>query len=136
MAADQRSRGRKVLLGSLTAYLAVVAVYSVVPAGTPGTGLIGILPGRDKAAHALASAGLALLLCCALSADRRSAAAAAGLAIILAWAYALILELVQAFLPWRTCSLGDLAASLAGILFAVGGWAAVRRLVVGQRTQL
>ena len=133
MAADQRSRGHAVLLVGLAAYSAMAALYAVVPAGVPGTGLIRILPGRDLAAHALVSGGLALLLCCALSAAGRSAFAAARLAIILACAYALILEVVQAFIPWRTWSRNDLAASLAGILFAVGGWAAAQRLVRGPR---
>ena len=134
MAADQRLRRHAVLLGSLAAYSAMVAVFSVVPAGTPGTELIAILPGRDLAAHALVSGGLALLLCCALSAAWRNNFATAGLAIILAGAYALILELVQAFLPWRTWSLNDLAAGLTGILIGTGLWATVRRLVCGPRS--
>jgi VanZ family protein len=129
MAAHQRSRRHAVLLAGLAAYSAVAAVYAVVPAGTPGTGLIRVLPGRDLAAHALVSGGLALLLCHALSTGSALAA------VILAGAYAVVLELVQAFLPWRTCSLNDMTASLAGILLAVCGWAAARRFVGVRRAE-
>ena len=109
-------------------YLTVLSIYSVVPAGTPGTGLVRMLPGGDLAAHGLTAGGLALLLCCALRALRTAAYSTAGLAIILAGVYVAALELVQGFLPWRTSSLVDLAAGLGGILLAVGAWLALRRL--------
>jgi len=103
-------------------------VYSVVPAGTPGTGLVGILPGRDLTAHGLTSAALALLLCCVLAAGDRGALATVCLSAAVAVAYGASVELVQAFLPWRTCSLADFAVSIPGAALGSGAWLVWRRV--------
>ncbi|GAJ08891.1 unnamed protein product [marine sediment metagenome] len=112
----------------LVLYVALLCVYSVVPGGTLGTGAVDLLPGRDLAAHGLAYGGLTLILCCALGKGGAGKLTGPVLAVASSAGLAAALELVQAFLPWRTFSVADLAAGIGGILFAAACWLVWSRL--------
>ncbi len=107
----------------VAAYALMLLGVSVMPSGalaeTPT-----LVPHQDKLAHALAYAGWAVVLAWALRdrIGRRPAAAwLAGIAA-LAGTYGLLMELLQAALPWtgRECSWGDALANLAGAVLGAG----------------
>lgn len=100
-------------------YAALVFVVSVIPVATPGP------PGAhlDKVAHLCEYLLLAWLL---VHAVRSSEGAARPLWWAWIWAtgYGALIELVQAFIPWRSAELGDAIANALGA--AVGLWIARR----------
>lgn len=112
----------------LVLYMAVLCLYSVVRPGTPGTAIVAYLPGRDLGAHFIAYGGLGLVLCTVFAAEEAGTWAAPVLALALGAALAGALEMIQAFVPWRTCSLADFAAGIAGVAAATGSWAAWQAL--------
>lgn len=114
-------------------YAALLCFYSVVPAGTPGTGIVRILPGQDLTAHGLAYAGLAFILCCALAGGRTNRWKTAGLSVLFSLPYAAVLELAQALAAWRTCSAADMVANTFGIVLGSSCWLILRKLLVARR---
>ena len=96
-------------------YAALVLVTAVIP--TPEGPSI---PHLDKAVHLCEYLLLAWLLSVAL----RTGGLTAHDYLILAWIYAtsygLLIELIQALVPWRSCDLWDAAADAAGA--AIGVW--------------
>ena len=126
-------KARPVVRISLVLYLLVLIVYSVAPSSMPGIAIISLLPGRDLLAHTLAYGALTVLLCG--SVGKRGSRASAGLAVAggLAVGVNAILELAQALVPWRTASLADFAAGLAGTCVALGAWGALGRVGRGTR---
>lgn len=76
-----------------------------------------VAPGRETAAtlagHFLEYCILAILLAAALS-GRRSASRRAALVMALAVSLGVVIEAVQAFLPYRDCQLVDVLVNAAG----------------------
>ncbi|WP_134671392.1 VanZ family protein [Halorussus marinus] len=115
-------------------WLGVAVVAGVLFYGSvldaPGSGLSPLGPfgtfGLDKWLHGLGYAALAAALASALAADR-SALVAALLAAAIAVAYGVGIEFVQASIPERSFSVGDMAADAVGAVLAVVCW----RLAVG-----
>jgi VanZ family protein len=86
------------------AFLATLYLLFNMPSGNP-PGLI-----NDKVAHAIAFFCLTLLL-------SRGFPQYYGVKILLAMCvFGLVTELVQYFLPWRTFSIADWLADIAGVL--------------------
>ncbi|WP_135829221.1 VanZ family protein [Halorussus halobius] len=119
-------------------WLAVVAVAGVLFYGSvldsPGSGLSPVGPfglfGLDKWLHALGYAALAGALAGALATRGRlrgRRVRVVALAILLAVGYGVGIEFVQATIPERAFSLGDMAADLAGAGVGAAAW----RVLVG-----
>ena len=102
---------------SVAAYAALVTVLSVIPVA-PGVVSIKHL---DRVAHLCEYLVFAWLLTQAL---RAAPAAEALLPLVWAWIYAtsygLLMEAVQAMIPWRSAELGDAAMNALGA--ALGVW--------------
>jgi VanZ family protein len=130
---SKTSRGRAAARVALVFYVALLCLYSVARPATPGLGVIAWLPGGDLAAHCMAYAGLVLILCIALAGRRPSKWPTALLAVAFGLTLGGALELVQAFRPWRTCSLADFTANIVGMAVASGSWSAWRPLSAGGR---
>lgn len=113
---------RRALTFGLPVYVAVLAVYSVVPSATPATELIRLLPGFDLGAH-FAAYGLLVLLVAGVCAGTRlgpleQLVVAAGVAL----GVNALLEITQALLPWRTMAIRDFLAGAAGTVAAGALW--------------
>ncbi len=50
------------------------------------------------------------------------------IAALLAWGYGAVIEVVQAFLPYRSAELGDVAMNAVGVLAGVAAVQLVRRI--------
>lgn len=125
MTAGTRLRGLW-LWGPVAAWMGFIQYASVRPVVEipPET-----IPHTDKLLHALAYALLALLLVRALRSSSTLKAADIALAAF-AWstAFGAAQEMLQYFLPNRTCDLFDLLANAAGAGLAVlAAWLAKRR---------
>lgn len=97
------------------AYALAVLVLAVYPfEQTVGSG-------NDKINHVLAF--IAFYGLAAWSHQR------ARITAIIIWgiAYGVLIELIQAFVPYRQCSLGDLAADAAGLMLGMIAWSLHRR---------
>lgn len=95
------------------AWAVVVLVASVVPTGPPDAGGVPV----DKLLHVAGYAVLAWLV---------AREASIPVAVVAAFAFGLCVEGVQSLVAWRTASLLDAAANLAGAL-AGGAVAAVTK---------
>ena len=106
---------RHSLWGLITAvYAALVLVVAVVPVSPQ------LAPGRlDKVAHLCEYALFAWLLAQVVRARRMPEREDLRWAWIYAMSYGLLIELLQAMLPWRSAEVGDLLAN------AVGAWLGV-----------
>lgn len=98
---------------ALAAGVATTAVLFLAPVSNPLPTVDGIQ--TDKLAHAALMGGLALLVWWNLPAGRWRAAAS----VLLAGAYAGLIELVQLVLPFRSGDVTDLAAGLFGAALCV-----------------
>ncbi len=108
--------GKKRLLRALFFALAVaVGIFSLLPQTAPPGG------GVDLPLHALTYAGLMILFSVAF---HRLWLGAASLLV-----YSSLLEMLQAFVPGRNGSLGDVAANAAGIgaVLLIGVFCRLRR---------
>jgi VanZ family protein len=121
---------------ALVLYVALLCLYSVARPAAPGLGVIAYLPGGDLAAHCTAYAGLVLILCIALAGPGPATWPTPLLAVAFGLTLGAALELVQAFLPWRTCSLADFAANIGGMAVASGSWSVWRALSARGRPAL
>ena len=101
--------------------IAAVVVGSLLPGSSPVLGWIGMLHVNDKAEHFLAYAVLASFPAWLYS--RSTALGTCGMLFTLG----VLLEIVQAAVPGRSCELGDALADLAGVVsgFAVSSVLAV-----------
>jgi VanZ family protein len=111
------------------AWLLALVVAALLPTGGAGgappvPALAGV--GADHLLHAVGYGLLAVAVARAASSERSGVrAAAAGLvAAVVAGAGT---ELLQAPLPWRSATTGDLAADALGAAVALAGWLAWRR---------
>jgi VanZ family protein len=120
---------------ALVVYGVVLCVYSVVPAGTPGTGVVQWLPGGDLGAHALAYLVLTALLAATLVTTRLPRPVQLALGVGVALAVNVSLELTQEALPHRSMSLKDVLAGLAGTLVVCVVWLLLAGLLsLGERS--
>jgi len=121
-------------------WLAVAAVAGVLFYGSvldsPGPGLPSLGPfglfGLDKWLHALGYAALAGAVAVALAAHdrfRTQFVRIVALAILLTVGYGVGIEFVQATIPERSFSVGDIAADIVGAGVGVAGWRALVELV-------
>jgi VanZ family protein len=94
-------------------WLVTVTIGSLLPPTSFPT-WVDLGGNRDKIAHFVAYFVTALLFYLAF---RPRLKRTDIYAIIFAAGYGALLELAQLFVPGRTCSLGDLAANLSGVLF-------------------
>jgi len=103
----------------LIQYGSVRTVVEFGPEGLP-------IPQGDKLVHAIAYALLAVLLARALRGSLRLGLSLAALAAIAASvAYGGLQEIIQSFLPNRSCDVFDLLANTAGAALAALLWHAV-----------
>jgi hypothetical protein len=84
---------------ALVAYGGVLCFYSLAPTGTPGTEIIGWLPGEDFMAHFVAYAILMALLAITVSTTGLSLPARTTLAGVLALGANGVLELASGCCP-------------------------------------
>ena len=100
----------------VAAYAALILIFSVIPVRD------GVLeaPYLDKLAHLGEYLLLAWLLVQAMRVSRVLQPSYALWAWIYATSYGLLLEVVQAMLPWRSAELADAAANALGA--ALGVW--------------
>ena len=91
-------------------WISLIAVLSLIP--TPS----GVVQVSDKLIHAVVY--IITTVICLLSLNRYVPRAVffAGISIFL---YSFVIELVQYFLPYRSFSVGDLAANITGIVTGV-----------------
>jgi len=126
MAAVERRSGFTVYWLPVIVWMAVIMVGTSLPQA-PG------LPveGGDKIMHLVAYGVLGGLLLRAFMAAGQGLLAATGTTLVSGAAYGAVDEVHQAFLLTRTCSMGDLAADVVGVVVALlAGWLiafAVRR---------
>ena len=124
-----REHPRRVLL--LFGYALTVVVASVLPTPAGGltpTGPLGVV-GVDKWMHAVGYAVLGFGVASALGTRR---AREIGWAVAAASLFGATLELVQALLPYRSCSLFDMGANVFGAVLGGGLWYAATRLQNGR----
>ena len=123
-------------------WLAVAAVAGVLFYGSvldsPGAGLPSLGPfglfGLDKWLHALGYAALAGALAVALAAHdrfRTRLVRIVALAVLLTVGYGVGIEIVQATIPERSFSVGDIVADVVGAGVGAVGW----RALVGLATR-
>jgi len=107
------------------AYAAAVLAMGVAPREDAPSGEV-----DDKTVHLIAFAVMTLLAARAVRflAPRRKIALKLLLAGAAAMGIGALLEVLQAFTPDRTATLGDLLADLAGVLLMAGGLLASSRL--------
>jgi VanZ family protein len=115
-------------LVALGCYLVVLCLYSVVPAGTPGTATVALLPGQDLGAHFLAYGLLMALLAATFASTGLSPFWQVTFAVSIAVGANVFIELVQWAIPWRTMAARDLLAGFAGTALVLLGWLVLRLL--------
>ena len=115
----------------LVAVVAVVILVASVlrpdPTGAPTMGPLGIV-GADKWTHAFAYAGLAAALAYASVTSGRDSSRV-GLAVVLAVAFGIAIELLQWSIPYRTASAVDALADAAGAGVLALAWRSLDRFV-------
>jgi len=94
-------------------WVVLVTIGSLLPA-TSFPSWVDLGENRDKVAHFIAYFFTALLFYVAF---RTRFKRTDIYAMLFASCYGALMELAQLFVPGRTCSLGDLAANLSGVLF-------------------
>ena len=100
---------------AIAAYAVVVFVVSIMPLGLEGP--VGRL---DKPAHVCEYLLFAWLLVQAVRASRLPEREYVLWAWIWATSYGLLMELIQAMVPWRSAEFGDVVANAVGA--ALGVW--------------
>ncbi|MEO0323058.1 MAG: VanZ family protein [Myxococcota bacterium] len=128
-------RARLVAWAPVVAYMALIVALSSFHIDT---GAMGSWPHKDKLAHLVEYAGLALLTVRAsrLTWPTRPPARVAAFAVMLTASFGLTDELHQAFVPGRTADAWDLFADVLGAVLGVGLFFApdvLRRRALGTR---
>jgi VanZ family protein len=119
----QRRRAA-IAVGLAAIYLGGMFLLTHVPASNSSQA-----GGADKLVHALLYAGLAVLLCAAVSLFRRpSVAVALGVVLVVA-VYGALDEWTQTFVPSRTADFWDWVADVVGAALGVAGFFLVRRFL-------
>lgn len=105
----------------------VILFASVIDPPSTGAPVVFLGIPEDKWLHALAYAGLASALAyAALTPGDRVTRRALGVALLLAAAYGIGIEGVQAFLPARSFDLLDALANTVGAVVGTAPWLGVR----------
>jgi VanZ family protein len=108
----------------VTAVLTAILVASVVRppgAGRPVTGPFGLFP-LSTWLHGVAYAGLAVVLAYALQCRPRPNWWILAVAVVLATAYGVGIELLQSTLAYRSFETGDILANAVAAALAAAGW--------------
>ena len=100
----------------VAAYATVIFVVSVIPVTSP----VATIPYLDKAAHVCEYLLFAWLLVHAIRSSQFHERDYLWWAWIYASSYGLLLEVIQAVVPWRSAEFGDALAN--GLGAAVGVW--------------
>ncbi|WP_256684675.1 VanZ family protein [Halococcus qingdaonensis] len=117
---------RRVRYALVVLVAGVVLVASVVEAsGTPSVGPLGLV-GMDKWSHALAYAGVTATLAYA---SIENGHARLALAVGLAVAFGIGIEIVQWPIAYRTASVADALADAIGACLLALGWRSLARYV-------
>lgn len=88
-------------------------------------------PGLDKVVHTLMFGGLGFLGCWAIGSPR--SALTGGLALLLAWVTAALIELLQALVPYREPDLVDFLFGAVGAVVGVAAFTLGAKLLARRR---
>lgn len=114
-------RGRKILWLATAVYTAGLLAGSLLPSGEGPLGGwdAALTPDVQDALHLPVYAGLVILLSAALAMHIRLTAARTAWIALACVGLGVLMELSQAFIPGRTCSLKDGLVNAAGVVLGV-----------------